>query len=372
MNQDKDKFPSNRPFFKKIAYSTCWEDFETINGALKINKNDKLISISSAGCNVLNALLLEPKKILAVDFNPHQNYLLELKIKAIKNLDHKQFLELIGIRESNEREKLYKKIRKKLTRDAQNFWDDNIKLIKKGITYNGKQEKYIKLIGRTIRSFKGNEICEDFLKIKDQSEQKKYFKKHIKGFIWNSFFKMLYSKPVMLIAKDKLVFNQTKDNSYHKKFKKRTENAIENIPVYKNPFASFALRGKYLEERYFPEYLKEKNYAKLKKNVDKIEIKNSTVASLLKALPKNSYSKFNLSNSLDWITQEEFEKTMMEITRVLKNNGRFCYFNTLIERNIPKNVKSIKSNKEKADKLLKKDRSFLYENFEIGTIQKGG
>jgi len=371
MTKSPQKFPSNRPFFKKIAYSTCWEDFEIIDKALKINKNDKLISISSAGCNVLNALLKNPKKILAVDFNPHQNYLLELKIKAIKHLSHKQFLELIGVIESDRRRKIYKKIRKKLTKNTRNFWDKNIKLIKKGITYNGRQEKYIRLIGRIIRSLKGNQSCEKFLKTKDREKQKEYFDKNIKGLIWDAFFKILYSKPVMLMVKDRLVFNQTDENSYHIKFRKRAEYAVKEIPVYKNPFASFALRGKYLNEEYYPEYLKKENFEKLKKNVDKIELKNSTVKGLLEKLPKNSYSKINLSNSLDWITPEEFIDTLKEITRVLKNNGKFCYFNTLITRNIPKNTKNIKSYKKKANELLKKDRAFLYGNFEIGTIKKG-
>ena len=362
---------SKRPFFKKIAYSTCWEDFETINNALQINEKDRLISISSAGCNVLNALLFSPKKILAIDFNPYQNHLLELKIESIKNLNYEEFIELIGVKESKNRNKIYKKIRKKLSKNSQEFWNKNTKLIQKGIMYNGKQEKYIKLIGRILRSFKGNKIFEEFLQLKKIEQQKQYFNLYFKGFIWNSFFRFLYSKPVMLVAKDKLVLNQIDDNSYHIKFKKRTEHAIKNIPVYKNPFASLALRGKYLDERFYPDYLKKENFEKLKNNVDRIEIKNSNIADLLKKQPKNSYTKINLSNSLDWITPEEFEDALKEVARVLKDKGRFCYFNTLINRKIPNSIKNIKSKKEKADKLLKKDRSFLYGNFEIGVINKG-
>ena len=362
---------TNRPFFKKIAYSTCWEDFNTINSALKINKNDRLISISSAGDNVLNALLKNPKKILSIDFNPKQNYLLELKIKAIQKLNHNEFLELLGVKESNKRKEIYEKIRKKLSKNAQVFWDQNIKLIEKGITYNGRQERYIKLIGRTIRSFKGDEVIINFLKIKDKKKQEQFFQKNIRDLVWDLFFKIFYSKPVMLFAKDKLVLSQINDNSVHTKFKQRAEYAIEKIPVYKNPFTSLALIGSYLNENYYPEYLKEKNFKQLKKNIDRIEIKNGRLIDILKKLPKDSYSKFNLSNVLDWVSNEEFKDTIKEIKRVSKKNGRFCYFNTLIKRHLPRNLKNIKSYKKNANKLLKKDRSFLYGNFEIGVIRKG-
>ena len=59
----------------KIEYYACWDDIQTIQNALKINRNDVVLSITSAGCNILNFLLYNPKKILAIDYNPFQNYL---------------------------------------------------------------------------------------------------------------------------------------------------------------------------------------------------------------------------------------------------------------------------------------------------------
>ena len=48
--------------------------------------------ITSAGCNALDYLLDEPRQVHAVDVNPKQNALLELKLSAIRNLDMKLFL----------------------------------------------------------------------------------------------------------------------------------------------------------------------------------------------------------------------------------------------------------------------------------------
>ena len=363
---------TKRPFFKRIAYSTCWEDYSIIQAALKVDKDDTLLSISSAGCNVLNLLLYNPKKILAVDFNPHQNHLLELKIKAIKSLNHQEFIELLGVVPSNRREEIYNSIRDQLGEKTKLFWDRNLSMIKEGIIYNGRQEKYIQTIGKLLRFFAGREVVEGIFECKTLQEQVEYFKEYIEGPVWHLFFNIIYSKPVMFIVKDRLVFNQVSGNSYHTEFKKRVENALYRVKARNNPFASLALLGYYQDENYYPPYLKKENFHFLKKNVDKIEIKTDTLQNILRKLSSNSFTKFNLSNVLDWMDRKEFRDTLKELARVGRNHSRFCYFNTLIKRNIPKDLKFIKSHKKLASKLLEKDKAFLYGNFEIGEIIKGG
>jgi S-adenosylmethionine-diacylglycerol 3-amino-3-carboxypropyl transferase len=44
-----------------------------------LRDQDKLLVITSAGCNFLDYALTGPRRILAVDANPRQNALLELK-----------------------------------------------------------------------------------------------------------------------------------------------------------------------------------------------------------------------------------------------------------------------------------------------------
>jgi len=361
---------SKKSFFKKIAYSTCWEDFDIIQKALKVKKGDNVISVTSAGCNVLNFLLYDPKKIISVDFNPNQNHILRLKIAAIKNLEYPEFLEILGIIQSKDRADVYKKIRKKLPKETQFFWDKNIKFIKRGLTYNGRQEKYIHSLGQYLRYLKGEKTLIDLLRCKTIKEQKEFFDKNIKDASWNLFFTMIYNKPVMLVAKDKLVFNQIEDSAYHIKFRNMVEDAVTRVPAKGNPYMSFALLGFYLDEEYYPHYLKQKNFEFLKKRVDRIEIKTGRIQDVLAELKTNSIDEFNLSNVLDWAAMDDFKHVLCEVVRTGKNKSRFCYLNTLMQRGIPKDVDGIKSHKKTATQLLKQDRAFLYENFEIGEIIK--
>jgi len=148
------------------------------------------------------------------------------------------------------------------------------------------------------------------------------------------------------------------------------EDAVTRVPAKSNPYMSLALLGYYLNENYYPPYLKQKNFNTLKKRVDRIEIKTDYIQNGLADIKPNSIDKINLSNVLDWLDMNDFKQVLKELVRIGKHKSRFCYLNTLMKRGIPNNIDGIKSYKKTATELLKQDRAFLYMNFEIGEIIK--
>ena len=65
-----------------IRYANCWEDPDVLLEALDVQENDKVLSIGSAGDNSFSLLSKNPKLVVAVDINPIQLNLIELK-KAV-------------------------------------------------------------------------------------------------------------------------------------------------------------------------------------------------------------------------------------------------------------------------------------------------
>lgn len=51
---------------------------------MDINKSDTVLTLTSGGCNALNLLVHGAGKVVAVDCNPAQSSLLELKAAAIR------------------------------------------------------------------------------------------------------------------------------------------------------------------------------------------------------------------------------------------------------------------------------------------------
>lgn len=64
---------------------------------LKINSDDVILCVTSAGDNILDYLVsANPRRIHAVDLNPNQNHLLELKIAAFQALPYSEVWMLFG------------------------------------------------------------------------------------------------------------------------------------------------------------------------------------------------------------------------------------------------------------------------------------
>ena len=74
-----------------LVYNTCWEDPRLDRVALELGPDDEVLVITSAGCNSLDYALCGPNHIYAVDMNPRQNALLDLKLAGVKHLEFEDF-----------------------------------------------------------------------------------------------------------------------------------------------------------------------------------------------------------------------------------------------------------------------------------------
>lgn len=95
--------------------------------ALDLGPEDTLLTITSAGCNVLDYALLGPKHIYAVDMNYRQNALLELKLAGIRALEFGPFFAMFGGGcLDNYRTVYMTQLRPLLSPVAQRYWDRHI------------------------------------------------------------------------------------------------------------------------------------------------------------------------------------------------------------------------------------------------------
>lgn len=142
----------NSLYQRSLIYNTCWEDPAVDRNALHIGRDDRMLVITSAGCNVLDYALCGPERIFAVDANPRQTALLELKLAGIRRLDHDDFFALFGEGTHREANGLYRDaLRGDLSPFVQRYWDRRIKWFEqKGDTFF-----YYGLSGLVARAFRG-------------------------------------------------------------------------------------------------------------------------------------------------------------------------------------------------------------------------
>ncbi|OCH83848.1 hypothetical protein OBBRIDRAFT_870211, partial [Obba rivulosa] len=77
-----ETLPKHTQFGNKYIYAFTWEDPAEDQRLLNIGTDDVVFAITSAGDNILTYALQRPRSIHAVDLNPSQNHLLELKAAA--------------------------------------------------------------------------------------------------------------------------------------------------------------------------------------------------------------------------------------------------------------------------------------------------
>jgi len=366
----------------KIDFYNCWEDIEIIQKSLKIKENNIIFSITSSGCNILNLLLFNPKKIYSVDYNPYQNYLLELKIAAIKNLDYSEFIQLMGLKFSNKNHEIYKSIRENISDKARIFWDKNSYVIKTGLLSVGEQN--LKNFGNFLRFLKREKTIQDFFSCITIDKQAEYFYKNIYGLPWKISLSFAYNKYLIRLflclrilreyyfgrKRSSDYFTYVKNVYYPKDHLEKIKNVYSKIPIKNNYFASLILLGYYFDKNCYQPYLKEDNYQILKKRISKIEIRTNSVLNVLKNLSDDSIDKFSLSNIFDWMDNNSFRTSLNEIVRVGRNKSKLFYSITRVDRYVPIDIKKIVMNRKLGDELLKGDRTTLYSGFVVGEIKK--
>ncbi|KAK6338165.1 hypothetical protein TWF696_001635 [Orbilia brochopaga] len=118
-----EQLQKHRQFGDEYIYAFTWEDVDADLRILNINSEDEILAITSAGDNVLGYLLENPKRVHAVDLNPNQNHLLELKLAAFASLPYRDVWRLFGKgKHKSFRELLINKLAPHLSSLAFQYW----------------------------------------------------------------------------------------------------------------------------------------------------------------------------------------------------------------------------------------------------------
>ena len=127
----------------RIRYSLVWEDSTTLYHALDIGPDDRVLVVTSAGCNVLNALLKNPAEVVAIDLNPLQNMLLLLKKHLILNHKYTLFRGLMGFDGRARVAEAWNQVESSLPKEMQRYWHLFFVSHPYGILTAGRLETYL-------------------------------------------------------------------------------------------------------------------------------------------------------------------------------------------------------------------------------------
>lgn len=296
-----------------LVYNTCWEDPRLDRVALELGSDDEVMVITSAGCNALDYLLDEPRNVHAVDMNPKQNALLELKLSAIRNLDYESFFELFGRGSSYQWKTLYQeKLRDDLSMTARYYWDRHGKFFspegKRGSFYfRGSSGMFAWFVNGYInRVAKIRQEINSLLAASDVEEQNSiYQSENLNELLWTRFLKWWMRRDLTLSMlgvprAQRSQIDQGYPGGIVQFVIDRIEKVFTTLPLHDNYFWRVYLTGSYQPDC-CPEYLKPDNFERLKAGlIDRVTINTNTVEGFLKKHP-GTISRFVLLDHMDWM-----------------------------------------------------------------------
>ena len=257
--------------FDIIRYAQVWEDAEILIEALNIKPADNILSIASAGENAISLLIKSPKNVYAIDLNENQIFCTELKKMAYKYLDYDECMELIGVFDSERRVDLYKEIEKHLSKNTQEYFENNIDFIHRGIIHCGKFENYFHIFGQKVLPLiHSKKVRAELLEKKSKKERYAFYNKKWNNNRWKILFKIFFSRAVMgKLGRDKAFFRYVSVN-VPEHILQRTRYAITELDTSNNSYLHYIINSRY--DKVLPVAYREENFDIIKKNIDKLQI----------------------------------------------------------------------------------------------------
>lgn len=349
-----------------ISYSQCWEDPYLMQQALEINSEDDVLSIASGGDNSLALLLDNPRTVTAVDFNPAQIYLVELKITAMKHLDYNDFVAFVGARPSEDRLRTFHDLIPYLGVLTSDFWLRHLDDVESGIIGCGRFERYLNAFRRFVLPLvHGRNTVNELLSAATLPQQRQVYRKLWDNRRWQWLFRLFFGRFLLSrFGRRSEFFKYIGDINVSRTLYRRVRNGLTHVPIGNNFFLEFILTGRFGNLETAPAYLHPIHFHTLKNRLHRMNLVCGSLCSWLSSRESGSFSKFNLSDVFEYMSPAEMEQTFKEIIRVSRPGSRLAYWTLFVQRNVPPSLnKHLEFDEKVMASCQALNRSFFYDKF---------
>jgi S-adenosylmethionine-diacylglycerol 3-amino-3-carboxypropyl transferase len=378
-----------------LVYNTCWEDPRLDRVALQLTPDDTVLVITSAGCNALDYALVEPRHVYAVDMNPRQNALLQLKLAAIRTLDYETFFQMFGEGKLPYTNQIYdNKLRSALPADARRYWDRHINFFRGGrfrpsfyfCGTSGLFARTMNFYVDRIAHLRGDVM--DLLNAHDLETQRSIYEDRLREKFWKPYLRWLLRRDATLaivgVPKPQRV---QVEKDYEGGIARFVEDCLDavfaKLPLVDNYFWRVYMTGRYTRSC-CPEYLKEESFYRLKSGLaDRVTTHTSSITDFLRR-HTGRISRYVLLDHMDWLSTSMFsaleEEWQMIVDRaapgarvLYRSGGLNADFVDRARVRVDGQARSVgdilQYHPQLAAELHEKDRVHTYGSFYIADLQ---
>ncbi|KAF5138086.1 Protein-L-isoaspartate O-methyltransferase [Metarhizium anisopliae] len=350
-----DQLQKHTQFNDEYIYAFTWEDARVDERILKLGPEDKVLAISSAGDNILSYLAQSPARVHAVDLNPTQNHLLELKAASYTALSYDDFWMIFGEGKHPEfREILINKLSPHLSARAFQFWLNNTHVFQNksgyGLYDTGGSRHAIRAMRWVSRLFGLRGTVKKLLQAKTLNEQREIWRQKIRpallsklvcnlvvaqeSFLWTAL--GVPKNQLAMIEKDhaesdlvkgeKPVAKNTRSHAIWHYMVNTLDPVAEETHLAKdNPYYYVCLAGQFSRDCH-PHYLSREVHAKLSKPgaLDSLRIHTDELEEVIARISPGTLTVAVVMDSMDWFDpgSPAAAAQITKLNRALKMGGR--------------------------------------------------
>jgi len=283
-----------------VVYNQVWEDYEVDRVALGVNAEDVLLMITSGGCNVLNTLAEEPRRIVTIDANPWQHELLDTKISLIKGGDHESLWRTFGAPAQQSPRSVYAR---------------------------GSYARFA-WVRAFIRLVCGRAAIRRLVESETLDEQRWIYEYEIEPRLFGL---AVRAMPAALAGICGMHWRQVATTLRPGRFllpsvcMDRLRHVLTSFPIRDNYFWHQMLTGAYAGRTQCPPYLHAERFDHLRTLADRVESHVGDVAALMRATPAATFTKVNLLDVPDFLSPQRKMTLFREVRRVCAPGARVIY-----------------------------------------------
>ena len=350
-----DQLKKHTQFGDEYIYAFTWEDSRVDEHLLKLGSDDVVLAITSAGDNILSMARQSPARIHAVDLNPTQNHLLELKVASYVSLPYEDFWKIFGEgKHADFRKLLINNLSPHLSSRAFQYWLNNVSVFQNssghGLYDTGGSRHAIRTYRWISKIFGLQSATKALLATKTLNEQREVWHTRIRPTLLSKLLsRLVVSQESFLWAALGVPKNQLamieKDHSHSAAAtgpkptsKKSRSHAVWNYmvntldPVAQhthiaadNPYYLVCLTGSFTP-RCHPDYLSPQAHGKLSRPgaLDNLRIHTDELDEVIARFTPGTLTVAIIMDSMDWFDpcSSAASRQVRKLNRALKMGGR--------------------------------------------------
>lgn len=307
-------------FFDQIVYSAANEDPASERRALRIGADDVVFCLTGSGARPLDLLVDGPGELVALDFNPRQSHLLELKVAAIRHLDHGELLAFLGITPSDDRAETFARIAPDLSHQARAYWLSEANTVEDGVIYCGVWESYMRRVKWTLGPRK--HLLRQLITAPELQTQRALWaqwdnwvwRTGMRVLGWRWIWRTVLREPGVEFIPPEIDIGARLSQSFRRA---ATEQLLRT-----NPYYNLMVGDGYHEEA-LPLHLQAEHQEAIRAHLDRLEIVSEPMDAHLRAHP-DRYTALSVSDFSSYASPEVYRQVWEAILVGAKDGARIC------------------------------------------------